>query len=632
MKRAASRLTASLTGSGRLSRAARAAVAVCGAALAAAGQAQQASPGQPAPPSEPAERAPAEQADGQSDAARTVPAARQAENVAIIMIEGAIDRWTAVSVEERMAKAEEDGADAIVFEIDSPGGEVGAVLEICNMIKNSAIANTVAWVNPDAYSGGAIIALACREIVVTPYATMGDAAPIQVSPFGLQELAPTERQKILAPLLAEVVDSARRNGYDENFVQGFLMLGVELWLVEQKETGERLFVTEKEYQVLFGEDPPTASPRISAPSRDEDERPSGEQAEGGAPADADGEFDPASPSITEDTARSVEQAIATPSQRPDISGADRGEYRLVEYTTDGSTLLTLKTDQLKRYGFAVREVKDDEELKAFFGASNLSRVSESWSVNLARFLSSLPVRGLLVVVFLLALFMEMAAPGLGLAGAVSLGCLGLLLAPQFVVGAAAWWAVAAIGLGVMLVLVEVFVLPGFGVFGIAGILSLMAGLLGVMVGPGGLFPDTPNERSDLLYSVATLFLAIFATGVGIYFISKHYSTLPLFNRLVLTGDRRGESGAGMLAAMSPASEQTAVREGDVGVATTPLRPSGTAEFGDRLVDVVAAAGWIETGAKIRAIEVGRFRVVVEAADEGPPADAGPPAGQEGSEA
>lgn len=132
-----------------------------------------------------------------------VPAARQASNVAILTIEGPINAMTSRSIERRLRSAEDAGADAIVIEIDTPGGEVGAVLEICNAIKSSTIPNTVAWVRPDAYSGGAIIAIACREIVASDPASMGDALPITIGPGGLQALPEAERQKILSPLISD---------------------------------------------------------------------------------------------------------------------------------------------------------------------------------------------------------------------------------------------------------------------------------------------------------------------------------------------------------------------------------------------------------------------------------------------
>ncbi len=166
-----------------------------------------------------------------------VPASRKAKDIAVITIREEITSVTADSVRRRITLAEKAGADAIVFDIDTPGGDLYAALAICKLIKNCPIKNTVAWINTRAYSAGAIIALACKEIVNTSSSDFGDALPIAVDPLGqLKTLGKAERQKITAPMIAEVVDSARRNGYDEYLVQGLVSLGVELWLVENIQT------------------------------------------------------------------------------------------------------------------------------------------------------------------------------------------------------------------------------------------------------------------------------------------------------------------------------------------------------------------------------------------------------------
>ncbi|RMH30684.1 MAG: hypothetical protein D6693_00020 [Planctomycetota bacterium] len=556
----------------------------------------------------------AQDAPAAAPAGAPIPASRRAQRVAVITIEGPIDRWTSISVRRRLEFAEREGYDAVVFDLDTPGGEVGAVLEITNAIKGSSIANTVAWVNPDAYSGGAIIALSCSAIVVNDPATMGDAAPIAVSPFsGLQNLGAVERQKILAPLIAELVDSARRNGYDELLVQAFVATGVELWMVEDLKTGRRLFVDEQEYRLLFDGDPPRSRVDLSAA----DQPPvagAGADPATGAGSGVRLALPDASPQLEQEVSESLDFK-GSETRRPAISGADKGRYRLIGYATDGG-LLTLKSRDLIRYGFASRVVKDDRALERFFGASSLTRLDETWSEALARFLDSLVVKGLLIVVFLLALFMEMAAPGIGLPGGVALAALAILVAPQFLVGAAAWWGLVAILGGLGLIALEIFVIPGFGVPGVAGIVMLFLGLLGVIVGPGGF--TGPGATEDIAYALATLLLSLSTAGVGMYFLSKHYRSLPIFNRLVLAdtvgrpADGRGE----MLAAMAPEAAGP-VAVGAVGVATTPLRPAGTAEFDDRLIDVVSEFGFIDAGQPVRVTSVGRFRVAVEPADGGP---------------
>ena len=95
-----------------------------------------------------------------------VPSGRQASRVAVLPITGAIDEVTLWSVERRLHSVNEGRFDAVAFELDTPGGEVGAMLDICLRIKSEAPANTVAWIKPKAYSAGTYIALTCRELVV----------------------------------------------------------------------------------------------------------------------------------------------------------------------------------------------------------------------------------------------------------------------------------------------------------------------------------------------------------------------------------------------------------------------------------------------------------------------------------
>jgi membrane-bound serine protease (ClpP class) len=550
--------------------------------------------------------------------AASVPASRQADNVAVITIRGEIDQWTAVSVRRRMDHAVANGAGAVVFEIDTPGGAVGAMLDITNLIKNSPISNTVAWIHPKAYSAGAFIALACNEVVVSQSATMGDAAPIAIGPMGLMALPETERQKMLAPLLTELTDSARRNGYDEKLVQAFVMLGVELWLVEHAETGRRLFIDEREYRTLFDGEP------LDQPMQPSGAAPSARTAptEVGPPAPGVNEpqaFRPVSPAIDAETAKSISDDLAdlgAYSTRPILTRADKGQWRLVEHVTDGTTLLTLSTPDLVRYGLAQQVVTNDAELKAFFGATNLSRLDPTWSEHLARFLSLMPVKGFLIVVFLLGLFLEMSAPGVGLPGGVALAALMGLLAPQFVAGAAAWWGVLALVSGIAFLGLELFVLPGFGVFGVLGLVALFAGLLGMVIGPGPLFPDSDAEKQDLIYGVTTVLLALCTTFIGMYFITKYHRSLPVLSKLVLANEPRpfaDDEADGMLGAMG--GEAAAARVGEEGVAITTLRPSGTAEFGERLVDVVSEIGMIDQGTRVRVTRVNGNRVAVEPMDD-----------------
>jgi len=256
--------------------------------------------------------------------APSVPASRQADKVAIITLRGEIDRWSELSIKRRIKQAEQSGADAIVLEVDSPGGEVGAVLEICNALKGSTIPNTVAWVHPDAYSGGAIAALACREIVTSSPASMGDAFPITFGPMGVRGLNPDERTKFLPPLLTEVADSARRHGYDEFLVQAMVADGIELWSVRDADTGERWFINEAEYRTLFDGDPPRGKPVLisvtGGRAADQSLSPRTPAAPPGADPQADAEADPEAAS--EEPAEGDDDP--TEGDSGDLGGDDQG--------------------------------------------------------------------------------------------------------------------------------------------------------------------------------------------------------------------------------------------------------------------------------------------------------------------
>ena len=572
---------------------------------------------------------------------KPVPLWRKAENIAVITIRTGptgIDSVTASSFKRRLRLAESNRADAIVVEIDTPGGEVGAVLEICQAIKESSIQNTVAWINTQAYSGGAIIALACREIVVARGAKMGDALPIAVGPGGIQALPPAERGKILAPLLTEVLDSARRANtdgyrYDEYLVQSMVTGESELWWIEDDQ-GTGVAITAGEYTELFGQEPrrgPSlfASVRAGGAPSGVTIYPAPSRQTGGSglrPTEAQ-RFMPANEGL-ENLTRDIEDAFvarATPgSTRPDLS-SDSSRWSRVIYLTDGTIPITMTGEQMAELNFAANtrtdgslaEINSDSEILAWFDGTNLRRLDPLWSEGLVAFMTSPVVRFVILVVFLLGLFIEMLTPGTGVAGMVALLALLMLLVPPMLAGMADWWEIVAIVAGLALLMLEIFVLPGLGIAGIAGLLLLFAGLLFTFVPNqgSGLFPSSPQDQRDLLYGAITIMLAAVTAGVGMWIVSKKFGAIPMLNKLILDDPDPDEGHEQTeLSAMKP-TIHPAVSVGDIGVALTTLRPVGEAEFGGLVIDAIAENGFIRGGIKIRVCEIRDLSVVVEPAPE-----------------
>lgn len=553
--------------------------------------------------------APADSDDGSSQqpaATGAVPAYRQANHVAVLTVHEPIDRVTLYSLERRLDEAIEDGCDAVVIDLDTPGGRMDATLDICNLIKTEMPANTVAWVNPQAYSAGSIIALACREIVVAPHARLGDAAPIRVAGGALIPLPAAERAKTESPLLSEVIDSARRNHYDEKLVQSFISVGVELWMLENVNTGQRVFVDRSEYTRIFGEDPPKELTAVAPPNATENVTAPPQQRvlpwiNQRVPEAGQEELDP------EDYQKSIERAQTLPPARPQLTSDDAEEWQLVMQAVSDDRLLTVNQDEAVYYGLATTVIANEQQLQDYFGAKQLTRYDGVWSEGLVRFLTHPVVMGVLIVIFIVCLFIELAAPGLGVFGGAALVALALLIGAPYLLGMAQWWDVLLILIGIALVLAELFLIPGVGVAGFGGAVCLLVGLVGVFV--SGDF-TTAQGRGDIVSGSLTVLTALFASVVGIWLISRYVHSIPIFDRLILKSEvgERQDAG-GMLTAM--AQPQQTLQAGDEGLTVTELRPIGRVEINGRHVEVRSAGPYIARGARVRVVHVGPFVIEVE---------------------
>jgi membrane-bound serine protease (ClpP class) len=210
----------------------------------------------------------------------------------------------------------------------------------------------------------------------------------------------------------------------------------------------------------------------------------------------------------------------------------------------------------------------------------------------------------------------MVHPGLVAPGAVAGACaLGLLL-PAMLLGLAGWWEVIAIVAGILCLVLEVFVLPGFGVFGALGLGLLFTGIVMAFIPSGDLpFADPGAQWRGATYGIVSVLIGLVVTGVALYYTSKHFQALPVFGKMVLADRSGGASGdEGALGEGANEQAQAAgVSSGQTGVAITPLRPAGRVEINGQLLDVVADGGFVGAGEAVRVVRVESFRIVVERA-------------------
>ncbi len=206
---------------------------------------------------------------------------------------------------------------------------------------------------------------------------------------------------------------------------------------------------------------------------------------------------------------------------------------------------------------------------------------------IARFLSSSTVAGVLLALGLLLLLVELFTPGFGLAGALGLFLLGLYFAGGWLAGLSGAFELILFFLGVGLLLAEAFLLPGFGVLGALGVGSILASVY-----------FTFGENT-----LTVLSIAVIALGLGLLLVFRYLPKTRPAQALVLES------------AIEEHAAGEGVEVGSLGVALTDLRPGGVARFGSKRVDVVANRGFIPKGTSLKVVEVRGPTVVVEAVEE-----------------
>jgi membrane-bound serine protease (ClpP class) len=267
---------------------------------------------------------------------------------------------------------------------------------------------------------------------------------------------------------------------------------------------------------------------------------------------------------------------------------------------DSTKLVTLTAEEAVKYKMADTILSSLQEVKDYFGFSyaETKTISSNWAEDVVRFLSNPIVSSLLIMIGLIGLFTEIKTPGWGVAGTSGIIALALFFGTSYILELATIWEILLFIIGVILLLIEIFVIPGFGITGIVGIILMVAALF------FGLITDidiaTTNAISIAIIQLASTFVA---TAIVIYFIWKLLPKSQTFNKLILNENLPSKSGY----AAKPTFEYLV---GQTGKALTDLRPSGSAIINDERIDVVTEGDYIERGNEIIVKKVEGSKVVV----------------------
>ena len=307
------------------------------------------------------------------------------------------------------------------------------------------------------------------------------------------------------------------------------------------------------------------------------------------------------------------QAYFSPADVEALEDADQWERGPMVRASREGLFLEVHGGEAVELGLAQGLAEDREQVKQRYGIEDELRVLRPTGVDTAVYILTLPVvTGALFVLGLMALYVELSSPGIGI-GALTAGlCFALFFWSRFLGGTAEWLELVLFVAGVAFLLVEMFILPGFGVFGVGGILLVFVSLLMAM--QGFTIPETRRQMAILANSLSVLALSGVAFAVAAYLLRHYFGALPLLNQLLLHPPQPGEPAHEGGPSDRPAAEGTAAPAGpavgDRGVAHTALRPAGKGRFGDRYLNVVTDSEFVKAGEAIEIIEVRASRVFV----------------------
>ncbi|HAN98612.1 MAG TPA: hypothetical protein DCQ98_14775 [Planctomycetaceae bacterium] len=267
-----------------------------------------------------------------------------------------------------------------------------------------------------------------------------------------------------------------------------------------------------------------------------------------------------------------------------------------------------------RVGLARHLVEGFDELAARYRIpSDLEMLQPTvafrWIDRFARFIARPWVSWWLLLIGMMLLSSEMSSPGIGFPGFAAAICFSLYFWAQYLDGNAHWLEILMFMLGAVFLLFEIFVLPGFGLFGFGGIVLILSSI--VLASQTFVVPVTDEDFARLPASLSTLVAIAIGMALPMYLIPNYIDRIPILRRLSL-------NPAADQAFENLSERESLVRldhlKGKMGVAVTPLVPGGKIQVGDEVVSVISAGMAIDKGNRVVISEVRGSRIVVVPAD------------------
>jgi len=262
-------------------------------------------------------------------------------------------------------------------------------------------------------------------------------------------------------------------------------------------------------------------------------------------------------------------------------------------------LITLTTEQSLKYKIADASLENFEAVLDTLGFSNLAvnKTTENWSENFVRFLTNPVVASLLTTFGFLGILFELQSPGWGIPGSIGLICLALSLSASYIAELATMSDLLVILMGMLFLMLEAFVFPGFGVAGVAGIIFILWGLYLLLL------PDVPVGEEVLSQASNGLIIGIIGGLVGLVLLFRAMTKTKFWRDLTSPDIQKREDGY-------VASFGWEKLVGEEALTETDLHPSGWINVGNERVFALSEGNFIDKDVKVVILSVDGNRVVV----------------------
>ena len=310
--------------------------------------------------------------------------------------------------------------------------------------------------------------------------------------------------------------------------------------------------------------------------------------------------------------RSLMRATAEKNHRnPDIAQAMVDPDVEIKEISEKGKVLTFTSEEAIKNGFCEGMAENREEVlqQAGLASSHIEEQNLSWIDKFINFLVNPVVSGILIMCIVGGLYFELQSPGLGLPIIIAIIGALLFFAPHYLEGLAQHWEILIFLAGVLLLMLEIFVIPGFGVAGISGIILIFAAFILTMVfNVGFKFNFDPNLDAAAQVGASAL-TVVLSTTAG-FFLS-----LWLGKKLITADTRFGslalktelETGKGFSAQDMRMQQYV----GKTGVAATFMRPAGKINIDGEILEATSEHGLIDKGTPIVVVKFENAQLVVK---------------------